>query len=152
MFQPTNTLLVSMLKDAKISITSGDFDGILSTVKLGLIVNNPTLTQDTVLADLEEPVYPTYVRQAITWDSLIGREPSGDFVMYGGTKLFQMDDASVPTVITGAFIVKEGTPSLVLGVTLFDDARALTNEFDVVPVEVELALSAAGFTEGPNVD
>lgn len=152
MFQATNKLLSRLLKNAITSVTSGDFAGVLVGAKVGLFTGSPTIGQDTVLADLTEPTYPGYAKQAITaWQGPF-RTEENDYELVGGMKLFQMDDATTPTVVTGAFLCDSaGSPDL-LGVVLFDEARSLITEDDAVNLEVELALAAAGFSEGPDVD
>lgn len=74
--------------------------------KVGLFTGNPTLTKDTVLADLVAlaPVYTGYARQAVALEALRSNA-NGDQIDPMASASFQPSDAvGLPVTVTGCFL------------------------------------------------
>jgi hypothetical protein len=107
MIVPTNFLFQALLGDLVAHVVAGNFSGALFGAQVGLYTNTPNLTQATVLADLTEPTFAGYVKQAITWSAAF-QQPDSSWAVQGGLYLFQMSDSLVPTIVTGYFLVDSG--------------------------------------------
>lgn len=152
MFQPTNLLISEVIKSQISADSGGDNPGAFAGAKVGLFTNTPVLTEETTIADLVEPTYSGYTRTAITGLSGASRDPSGNWFIFAPPVNFPFDGSTPGVVVTGTFVVDASTPGKLLGVTLFDTPRALTDFGDSVFVEIEFGMSQAGFVYGPNID
>jgi hypothetical protein len=81
-------------------------------LSVGLFTGAPTLTIDTVYADLTQPTYAGYATQSATIGALRG-DAAGDIIIPLGTSTWQPTGAVSPEqTITGFFVFQPGTDTL----------------------------------------
>jgi hypothetical protein len=87
-------------------------------LKIGLFTGSPTLSPDTVLADLTQPTFTEYALVAAT----IGTRRSdanGDIILPLGLATFQpTGGTSLPQTVTGVFVQAAASPKLWLAEVL----------------------------------
>lgn len=78
--------------------------GLLTSVKVGLFTNTPTLGRATVLSDLTQPTFTGYAEQAVTWGAA-GEDNLGNIIYTGGLLTFQPSaTTALPQTATGWYI------------------------------------------------
>jgi hypothetical protein len=104
------------------------FNGALDLVKIGLIVNTPTLSKKSVFSDLTEPTYTGYAKQSCQFGAPF-RDGSGNISVEGPLLAYQMGDSLLPTTVHGYFAVDTAGTHL-LYAELFDSPIPLVDTLD----------------------
>jgi len=112
--------------------------GALATPDLGLFTGAPSLTVNTVLADLTEPTFTGYARQALTINPL-RRNANGDYIDAFDSVTFQPSAAVAPAqTVTGIFVVATLTAvDYLLMAEYLDDAVVFQSALDALQVTMD---------------
>lgn len=148
MFIPTRLLYQQLLVDALSTVTAGDFSGVLVGCKIGLFLNVAfTPTEDTVIGDLNVPTYPGYALQLAVFGTPYHRQLGG-FATNSARLIFKMNDATVPTLVYGYFVVDGATPAKLLGVEVLAAPLALNSADDAAVIVGEIAAGGPDWGTG----
>jgi hypothetical protein len=116
-------------------------------LKCGLYTNTPfTPTKSTVLSDLTEPTYGSYVRQAVVMGPIF-RDPQNGIASIGAGLVWQETGTFTPEIIQGVFYTYGAGPTL-LGVDPFQNPIPLTDLLSAFTTVLEYISSnnVQGFT------
>jgi hypothetical protein len=110
--------------------------GPLSGCKLGLFLGNPTLNNNTVVADLTAggilPTYTGYATKTITFSGTPLRDSSGNIVIRGTIAApFQPTDGVTPNTVTGAYVEDTGGTHL-FWAEKFDTPKAMLDALSFI--------------------
>lgn len=108
--------------------------------KLGLFTNTPTLTLDTVLADLTEPVYTGYARGQLT-PGTVRQDGAGNVVLPLGKASFQPTVDPVSTITVNGVFLMCGTD--LIGAEFLDAPWIITSTGSALDVIEEVYVSNA---------
>jgi len=99
-------MLLAQVTDAFLStINTALRGGILATPDMGLFINTPTLTVDSLLADLTEPTYTGYARAALVLEA-VRKDLLGSYIQPFASALFQpTNNTNLPEQINGYFVM-----------------------------------------------
>jgi hypothetical protein len=97
-------------------------------VKAGLFVNDITPSKVLAIADLTEPTYASYVRQAVVMGSP-ARDPVQGIVSLAAALTWQETGTVTPVIVKGIFYTY-GTGPALLAVEVFQNAIALNDHLD----------------------
>jgi len=104
----------------------------LSGCKIGLFNNHPTLTQNTVLADLVETIFSAYAQATITWDAAPIIDAEGLYALRGVTAApFQSTGPITPDNVAGLFVVNGGGTTLYYA-EFFDQIIQITRPAQII--------------------
>lgn len=108
---------------------------------VGLFTGAPTLTADTVLADLTEPTFAGYARHAITIGTLRG-DAAGDIIIPLGTTTFQPTGVVSPEQIITGFFVSLTSSSELLFAEFLQAQWSVTGPLDALDVNDDIYIPA----------
>lgn len=94
-------------------------------LKAGLITGTPALTRQSVIADITEPAYASYARQAVVMGPIV-RDPSNGISSLAAGLVWQETGALTPVTITGVFYTYGAGPFL-LGWEMFATPQNLVD-------------------------
>lgn len=110
-----------------------------SAARAGLFTNTPTIGKDLTIGDLVEPTYAGYARKNLVMGAPF-RDPARGIASLAGALTWKMDDALVPTIVTGIFYTYGAGPDL-LGVEMFNTPQALTDALSAFTTVLEYVQS-----------
>ena len=111
------------------------------SLKVGLFMGEPSLTVETLYADLAQPTYPGYATQTPVLGAVRGNA-AGDVIVPLGTTTWQPTGAVSPEqVITGFFVALAG-PNLLLFAEMLPSPKAFTGPLDALDINDEVYFPA----------
>lgn len=106
----------------------------LDGAKLGLFRNHPTLSINSVLADLTPAAFSGYAELAITWDATTVVDPEGFRVLRGVTATpFQSTGPITPDLVNGYFIENAGA-TVLYAAAFFDTPINITAPAQIIQI------------------
>jgi hypothetical protein len=115
-------------------------------LKAGLFTNTPVLSKTNLVADFVEPVWATYVRQAVVMAGPF-RDPALGIASLSASLIWQQTGTPTPCVIKGIFYTYGAGP-LVMGAEIFATPIPLNDILDAFTSILEFVQSNSnpGFT------
>lgn len=116
--------------------------GILHSVQVGLYTNLIAPVASLTLADLVEPTYGGYSRQAATFLSP-WVDASGNVDVTTQLVQFQPTDSSASSTIVGAFVASAHSGGNLITLEQFAESRTLATPSDSVEYALEVSFTAS---------
>lgn len=137
---------MELYDDAALAALIADATLLGANLKAGLYVNSPTISKQNVIADLTEPGYAGYARQAV----LLGapsRDPQNGIVSIAPGLVWQEGGAITPVTVNGIFYTYGVVPKL-LGIEPFAVPQTLVDALSAFTTVLQYIQSSenAGLT------
>lgn len=129
----TDTLNAAAL--AQLQASGGPLIGLY----VGLATNNPSFSHVSVAADITEPSYTGYARQAVVFGSPYQRV-DGSFAVQGTLLQFQMGNTALPTVINAYAVFSAITAGTLMWGETLPNPIGLVSTTDAVILTIEFSL------------
>jgi len=115
-------------------------------LKAGLYTNSVAPSKLLTIADLTEPLYASYVRQAVVMSAPV-RDPINGIASFATGLVWQQTGTPTPCIVYGIFYTWGAGPAL-LGIEPFGNGIALTDTLDAFTTILEYIQSQQnpGFT------
>ena len=113
-----------------------------TNLKVGLFIGSPTLGPDLTIADLTEPGFTGYARQAATVGTRRGNA-NGDIILPLGTQTFQPSaDPASEIIVTGWFLAEGTTPTIPEMAEYLDVPWVVDSTLNALDINEELYIRA----------
>lgn len=114
---------------------------VLVGAKMGVFINEPELTLDTVLADLTQPAFTGYaLSAAITWGTPGFEEAGPRAVVLGDLKTFRATAAPDPGVTVRGWFVVDAAGTGLLAAAMLDVPVPILADEDLVAVYARIPM------------
>jgi hypothetical protein len=111
----------------------------LSGMKMGLFTNALVPSKKLVLANVTEPTYAGYARQAVVFGA-VERDVQGNIACEAALLTFQMTNALTPTLVYGYFLTCQ-VAAILAGVELFPAPKNLNDSLDYIGIVLKWIFS-----------
>lgn len=135
----TDAALKAVVTDI-LQAATGAVAGILNGVYLGLATNAFTPDRSSVLADITEPTFATYARQAVTWGVPEVLSDGEWGTTATAVYSFRTATGDPAQVIFGYALFSAATAGVLLGAALFDAPLPLPNPSSVCALAPKIVL------------
>lgn len=145
-------VLTAFFQDsARIDLTqaAAGVAGILNGSKLALFTNNPTLSENTVPADLTAPIYAGYAQVVVTWQTTLERQSNGDLALAGSSSLFAPTSSATPDTITGVAMLNSAGTSVLWAYKL-TNAVPMPDKYSFMQITPFLSLKSSNANDDIN--
>ncbi len=126
---------------AALALLTAAATGLGADLKIGLNTATITPTKNLTIADMVEPTYTIYARQAVVLGTP-QRDQTYDIVGEGAGNPFVMGDALFPTLVQGWFLTYGAGP-LLLGYCPLPQPFQMNDALDVLNIIVQYIQSCA---------
>lgn len=132
--------------ETALALLIADATALGANLKAGLFTNVIAPTKVLTIADLTEPLYASYVRQAVVMGPVM-RDPVNAIASIAANLHWQQTGAATPCIIQGIFYQHKVVPVL-LGIEVFAQPIPMNDLFDAFDTILEYIQSSEnqGFT------